>query len=113
MDSPDSTKLCTKPWCKQHIPANSTFKNCAHCREHDRKNQQARRIKIKETTDTEARDHSAGHKRRLDQDQDQDRPSCRRKIQKNQDSDGETESEDEFEAGGIEDITEPDESVSI
>jgi hypothetical protein len=116
-------KLCAKPWCKQSLPSNSTFKNCEHCRNLDRINQQARQTKRNETK-TDIQHTTTGQKRGIDQDnQDQhsDRPSHRSKIHNNPEETG----EDVFKLDGIElikditepditepDITEPDETVS-
>jgi hypothetical protein len=101
-----TTKLCAKPWCKQSLPSNSTFKNCEHCRNLDRINQQARRTKKNETK-TDIQHTTAGQKRGIDQvnqNQHSDRPSHRSKIHNNPEETG----ENVFKLDGREDITEPD-----
>jgi hypothetical protein len=125
MDASNSTtKLCTKPWCKQSIPNNSIFKTCDHCRELDRINQQAYRTKKNEmkTAQTGIPHTTTGQKRRIDQngqDLRLDRPSHRFKIHDNL---KETRDEDVFKLDGIKDVTkwdtaepdiiEPDKAVS-
>ena len=99
-----TTRLCAKPWCKQTIPSSSTFKNCEHCRELDRINQQARRTKKNETT-TNIQHTTIGQKRRIDQDLHSDRPSHRSKTNDNL---KETENENVFKLDETEAITEPD-----
>jgi hypothetical protein len=111
MDSSTSAiRLCTKPWCKQSIPSNSTFKNCKHCRELDRINQQAHRTKKIETK-TSIQHTTTGQKRRIDKDLHSGRPCHRSKIH---DNPKETEDKDVFQLDGIDlkDIAEPNETVS-
>jgi hypothetical protein len=41
MESISPTKKCTKPWCKNTVPSQSSQKHCSDCQERDRENQKA------------------------------------------------------------------------
>jgi len=79
MDDNILTKKCTKPWCKRTFPADSKYRNCEHCRHHDKENQKANRARRKDArASKDTQPTATGQKRRPEPGMELEEPSATR-----------------------------------